>query len=215
MCWASPRRPLPTGLALRLLAMLRPSCLVVALRERGGAAPSPVDRRGQVLGRSECERSDGILPGRTVQVRRARIQRSWGILCRRWAGSSMAEQLTLNQLVGSSSLPRLTSTSSTTEPVRTAPLLRDPRSGVGLPTRRRRSEVGLAEHPLARRCHSPARAAAPFRRAGSLDSPAEATPSPAAGPLARSPRPLPSPDSRPYSLWSAPGGAKHSILRSR
>ena len=32
----------------------------------------------------------------------------------------MAEQLTLNQLVGSSSLPRLTSNPSTTGPVRTA-----------------------------------------------------------------------------------------------
>ena len=38
-----------------------------------------------------------------------RAPQLWGILCRRWAGSSMAEQLTLNQLVGSSSLPRLTS----------------------------------------------------------------------------------------------------------
>ena len=42
----------------------------------------------------------------------------WGILSARWAGSSMAEQLTLNQFVGGSSPPRLTSNLSTNEPVR-------------------------------------------------------------------------------------------------
>ena len=36
----------------------------------------------------------------------------WGILSARWAGSSMAEQLTLNQFVGGSSPPRLTSVMS-------------------------------------------------------------------------------------------------------
>lgn len=47
----------------------------------------------------------------------------WGILSARWAGSSMAEQLTLNQLVGSSSLPRLTSAPGGT-PIMSCPPIR-------------------------------------------------------------------------------------------
>jgi hypothetical protein len=62
----------------------------------------------------------------------------WGILSARWAGSSMAEQLTLNQLVGSSSLPRLTSTPSTKSPGST-PLAHDPVSRARGGVRPRRS----------------------------------------------------------------------------
>jgi hypothetical protein len=57
---------------------------------------------------------------RPPAVTRARLQppsrSACGILCARWAGSSMAEQLTLNQLVGSSSLPRLTTPANTKRP---------------------------------------------------------------------------------------------------
>jgi len=38
MGWARPGRPQRTGIALRLAATLRPSCLDVPARERGGAA---------------------------------------------------------------------------------------------------------------------------------------------------------------------------------
>ena len=103
---SSPADRIRAPSACNAATILSRRCAAGTLRCRGR---SPVDRRGQVLGRSECERSDGILPEPHGSRSEARIRRSWGILCRRWAGSSMAEQLTLNQLVGSSSLPRLTS----------------------------------------------------------------------------------------------------------
>ena len=63
--------------------------------------------RGAAGLQSAMDRSVG---GRGSETRWRPRPAIWVILSARWAGSSMAEQLTLNQLVGSSSLPRLTST---------------------------------------------------------------------------------------------------------
>ena len=67
-----------------------------------GRPPRRLVRRGAIVGRSDAMRK-GLVAGRLALGRAI-----CGILSPLRAGSSMAEQLTLNQLVGSSSLPRLT-----------------------------------------------------------------------------------------------------------